>query len=100
MQFHCLLPTQSMAVLGAVGMSTQLQETPQSETKGFKTGKRPQRDGKMTVSTTDRGCRAVSNLQAVRLPVGNLTRVHCNGDTLWMLIGAPQREERVFLQTL
>lgn len=89
-----------MAVLGAVGTNTHLQETPQSETKGLKIGRRPQRNGKMTVSTTDRGCRAISNLQAIRLSVGTLSRVRYNGDTLWMLIGVPQKEKKVFLKTL
>lgn len=93
MQYYCLLPTQIMAVLGAVGMNTRLQETPQSETKWFNTGRRQQGNGKMTVSTTDRGCRAISNLQAIRLSVGKLTRVHCSGDTLWMLIGVPEKEK-------
>lgn len=94
MWYHCLLPNQSMAVLGAVWASTHLQETPQSETKWFKICRRPQRNGKMTVSTADRGCGAISNLQAIRLSVGKLTREHCNRKALWMLIVVPQKEKK------
>lgn len=36
-QYHCLLRTQSIAVLDAVWMNTHLQETPHFETKWFKT---------------------------------------------------------------
>lgn len=98
MWYHCLLPNQSMAVLGAVWASTHLQETPQSETKWFKICRRPQRNGKMTVSTAGRGCGAISNLQAIRLSVGKLTREHCNRKALWMLIVVPQKEKKKFLR--
>lgn len=93
MQCHCLLPTQSTEVLGAVWMNPHLQETPQFEVKWFKVCRRPQRNGKMTVSIPDRGHRAINNLQSTRLSVDKLTREHCNGDTLWMLIGASQKEK-------
>lgn len=44
------------------------------------------------------GCGAISNLQAIRLSVGKLTREHCNRKALWMLIVVPQKEKTKFLR--